>query len=64
MKLNIGKWIYTVNHHMTQYAKANGYKTFNDLYFRLNIIIDNKIYIIDTYILNDNDDLIVDLKLA
>lgn len=63
MTLNIGKWTYTVSHHMTQYAKINGYKTFNDLYFRLNIIIDNKTYIIDKYNMDDNDNLIVDLKL-
>lgn len=63
MKINIGKWTYTVNHHVIEYAKKNGYKTFNDLYFRLNIIIDNKTYIIDTYNMVDND-LIVDLKIA
>ena len=61
MTLNIGKWTYTVNHHMIQYAKKHGYKYFNDVYFRLNIVIDNKTYIINTYTL-DNDNLITDLK--
>lgn len=61
MTLNIGKWTHTVNHHMIQYAKAHGYKYFNDVYFRLNIIIDNTIYIIDTYKVV-NDELIVTLS--
>ena len=64
MKLNISKWITTVNDAMIKYAKIKGYKYYYDLYFRLNVIIDNNIHIIDTYILNDNDDLIVDLKLT
>ena len=61
MTLNIGKWTHTVNHHMTEYAKKHGYETFNDIYFRLNIIIDKTIYIIDSYKVV-NDELIVTLK--
>jgi hypothetical protein len=49
---------------MIKYAKIKGYKYYYDLYFKLNIIIDNKNHIIDTYILNDNNDLIVDLILT
>ena len=61
MKLNIGKWITSVNNAMIEHAKIKGYKYYYDLYFRLNVIIDNKNHIIDTYILTDNDDLIVNL---
>lgn len=60
LTLNIGKWTHTVNHHMIEYAKKNGYKYFNDIFFRLNIVIDNTIYIIDTYKVVD-DELIVTL---
>lgn len=60
MTLNIGKWIYTVNHTMIKYAKKHGYKYFNDVFFRLNIVSDGKAYVIDTYKVV-NDELIVTL---
>lgn len=61
MRINIGKWITSVNNAMIKYAKIKGYNYYYDLYFRLKINIDNKTYIINTYTL-DNDNLIIDLK--